>query len=403
MGVLMSKKQTVEQVQKASVVVSAFKDGLRDKRVSRTRAEPPPGKVLVVEETGQGQDKEAAGASPSQPSSEEAKRNQEAWERLRDGKGIEPEELEWSNLGTPPSYIRPKRQLGDDQSLDIKLQEREEVTSDEMCEICEVWTADELYPCRTCTRVFHDGCLQRVAQLGPGGIEELKETAHTAVGWSCQYCDNVNLLLTEEEMFSLKEVFRQCRVIPESCLTSDDFLHFKHFVHKQLFDEQMNEEMEELAVAQFTALDGDKKGQMEWTDFLYHETLLLLQRTRSQNSLLRLLTAKERERARSIFRSLDQNQDGLITAAECKRAQQSWFRKNTKASQSCSVSISHVEPMSEGSPANKGRGRVQDKSLLCKGPEESRPVNWKSFLKESAIYVLAARPNSAAIHLQPPA
>ncbi|XP_067884860.1 PHD finger protein 24 isoform X1 [Heterodontus francisci] len=400
MGVLMSKKQTVEQVQKASVVVSAFKDGLKDKGSTRSKVEPPRGK-LEVQEPGQGQDKEVAGGS--QPKTEEAKRNQAAWGRLRDGKGVEPEELEWNDRVTPPAFIRPKRQLGDDESLDINLQQNDEVINDEMCDVCEVWTADDLYPCRICTRVFHDGCLRRMAHLSPSSIQELKETAHTTVGWSCQYCDNVNLLLTDEEMFSLREVFRQRRIIPESCLTLDDFLHYKHFIHKQIFDEQMNEEKEELAMMQFSALDGDKKGQMEWMDFLYHESLLVLQKFRSENSLLRLLMAKEHERARSCFLSLDQNQDGLITGSECKKAQNSWFRKNSKESQSCNVSISHVGPISESSPASRGRVRVQDKSLLCREQEENRRVDWKTFLKENAIYILAARPNSAAIHLRPAA
>ncbi|XP_038661862.1 PHD finger protein 24 isoform X2 [Scyliorhinus canicula] len=395
MGVLMSKKQAVEQVQKASVVVSAFKDGLKDKGSTRNKAEPARGNA---EDPGQ-QNAEAAGGS--RPGTEEAKRNQTAWERLRDGKGMEPEELEWNDEATPPAFVRPKRQLGDDESLDIKLREEGEVINDEMCDVCEVWTADDLYPCRICSRVFHDGCLSRMAHLSPSSIQELKETAHTTVGWSCQYCDNVNLLLTDEEMFSLKEVLRQCRIIPESCLTLDDFLHYKHFIHKQVFDEQMNEEKEELVVLQFSALDGDKKGQMEWTDFLYHESLLVLQRFRPENSLLRLLTAKERARARSCFLGLDQT--GLITGTECKRAQNSWFHKNSLESQSCNVSISHVGPISESSPASRGRGRPQDKSLLCREQEENRRVDWKTFLKENAIYILAARPNSAAIHLRPAA
>ncbi|XP_072449392.1 PHD finger protein 24 [Chiloscyllium punctatum] len=398
MGVLMSKKQTVEQVQKASVVVSAFKDGLKDKGSTRNRAEPPRSKP-EVEETSQGQDEELAGGL--EPKTQEAKKNQAAWERLRDGKGVEPEELEWNDRATPPAFNRPKRQLGDDESIDINLHEKEEVVNDEMCDVCEVWTADDLYPCRICTRVFHDGCLRRMACLSPSSIQELKESAHTTVGWSCQYCDNVNLLLTDEEMFSLKEVFRQCRIIPESCLTLDDFLHYKHYIHKQIFDEQMNEEKEELVVLQFSALDGDKKGQVEWTDFLYHESLLVLQRFRSENSLLRLLTAKEHVRARSCFLSLDQNQTGLITGAECRRAQNSWFCKNSKESQSCNVSISHVGPISESSPASRGRGRAQEKTLLSREQEENRRVDWKTFLRENAIYILAARPNSAAIHLRP--
>lgn len=31
-----------------------------------------------------------------------------------------------------------------------------------------------------------------------------------------------------------------------------------------------------------------------------------------------------------------------------------------------------------------------------------RPVDWASFLRENVAYILAARPNSAALHLQPP-
>lgn len=56
-----------------------------------------------------------------------------------------------------------------------------------------------------------------------------------------------------------------------------------------------------------------------------------------QNSLVRILTAKERDQARAIFQSLDQDKDGIITAGEARRAQTSWFHKINKESQSCSV------------------------------------------------------------------
>lgn len=59
--------------------------------------------------------------------------------------------------------------------------------------------------------------------------------------------------------------------------------------------------------------------------------------TSPQNSLIRLLTAKERDRARAAFLKLDQDKDGLITRAEWRQAQQSWFHKLNKDSQSCSV------------------------------------------------------------------
>lgn len=63
-----------------------------------------------------------------------------------------------------------------------------QVTNDEMCEICEVWTAESLFPCRVCTRVYHDGCLRRMGYLPQGSATELTETAHTETGWSCYYC-----------------------------------------------------------------------------------------------------------------------------------------------------------------------------------------------------------------------
>lgn len=35
-------------------------------------------------------------------------------------------------------------------------------------------------------------------------------------------------------------------------------------------------------LAQFAALDPEKKGQIEWSDFLYHESLSVLQKFRTE-------------------------------------------------------------------------------------------------------------------------
>lgn len=53
--------------------------------------------------------------------------------------------------------------------------------------------------------------------------------------------------------------------------------------------------------------------------------------------MVRLLTAKERNNARSVFLGLDLDEDGVITRAECRQAQQSWFHKLNKDLQSCNV------------------------------------------------------------------
>ncbi|XP_018430802.1 PREDICTED: PHD finger protein 24, partial [Nanorana parkeri] len=213
--------------------------------------------------------------------------------------------------------------------------------------------------------------------------------------------DNLNLLLTEEEMYSLNETFSQCKVIPECPLTLDDFLHYKHLVNRRLQEKQLSDELEEQAAVQFSSMDPEKKGQIEWADFLSHESISLLQKLRTQNSLLRLLSEKERERGRAAFLSLDQDNDRLITGSECRRAQHGWFCKPAKEAASCNVSISHVGPMSESSPASSTSGKSQDKIPLATETDDSRQVDWDTFLKKNAIFILAARPNSSAIHLKP--
>ncbi|XP_037609435.1 PHD finger protein 24 isoform X1 [Sebastes umbrosus] len=417
MGVLMSKKQQVEKVQKCNAVVNAFQAGVKERPAFAKPADSEadegegPAKPSAkadeknAEEAEQEETDNSAGPSTSAPARDECKANQEAWSRLRDGKGVEPEDLDKSHQLTPPAFVRPKREADDDQSLEVELEKKEQPPSDEMCDVCEVWTADDLYPCRICTRMFHDGCLRELGYLRAEALQEMRDTAHTVTGWSCYYCDNLNLLLTEEEMYSLMETFKQCKIIPESCLVSDELLQYRHFASKQQFDKDLTDEQEEEVLAQFAALDPEKKGHIEWSDFLYFESLAVLRKFRTENSMVRLLTAKERNNARSVFLGVDLDEDGVITRAECRQAQQSWFHKLNKDSQSCNVrlmglcspmncGISHVGPMCESSPASSGSERSKT--------DDSRPVTWADFLKESAIYVVAARPNSSAMHIRLP-
>ncbi|XP_029132579.2 PHD finger protein 24 isoform X1 [Labrus bergylta] len=417
MGVLMSKKQQVEKVQKCNAVVSAFQATVKERAIVKQieeveEAEAKSSASPDEKNTEEAEKEEAdstAGPSTSQQATasarDECKVNQEAWSRLRDGKGVEPEDMDKTHQLTPPAYVRPKREADDDQPIEIELENKEQPPSDEMCDVCEVWTADDLYPCRICTRVFHDGCLRELGYLRAEALQEMRDTAHTVTGWSCYYCDNVNLLLTEEEMYSLMETFNQCKIIPESCLVSDELLQYRHFASKQLFDKDLTDEQEEEVLSQFTALDPEKKGHIEWSDFLYFESLAVLRKLRTENSLVRLLTAKERDTARSVFKGLVLDKDGVITRAESRQAQQSWFHKLNKEPQSCNVrlmglcspincGISHVGPICESSPASSGSERSKT--------DESRPVTWADFLRESAIYIVAARPNSSAMHIRLP-
>ncbi|KAG7499755.1 hypothetical protein JOB18_048379 [Solea senegalensis] len=421
MGVLMSKKQQVEKVQKCTAVVSAFQAGIKDRPPTtkpadgeeeesdgpaRTSANPEEkNKDEADKEETEGNAAPSTSRQASLQTRDECKVNQEAWSRLRDGKGVEPEDLDKTHQLTPPAFVRPKREADDDQPVEVELEKKEQPPRDEMCDVCEVWTADDLFPCRICTRVFHDGCLRELGYLRAEALQEMRDTAHTVPGWSCYYCDNLNLLLTEEEMYSLMETFKQCKIIPESCLVSDELLQYRHFVSKLQFDKDLTDEQEEEVLGQFAALDPEKKGHIEWSDFLYFESLAMLRKFRTENSMVRLLTAKERDKARSVFLGLHLDKDGMITRAECRQAQQSWFHNLNKDSQSCNVrlmglcspmncGISQVGPICESSPGSSG----SEKSKTG----DSRPVTWADFLRESAIYILAARPNSSAMHIPLP-
>lgn len=94
------------------------------------------------------------------------------------------------NLCTPTSIPTPvKHHPGPHlSSPSQQLPVSPQVLNDEMCEICEVWTAESLFPCRICSRVYHDGCLRRMGYLQNDSAAEMTETAHTETGWSCHYC-----------------------------------------------------------------------------------------------------------------------------------------------------------------------------------------------------------------------
>uniref|UniRef100_A0A8D0ESK8 KIAA1045 RING finger domain-containing protein n=1 Tax=Strix occidentalis caurina TaxID=311401 RepID=A0A8D0ESK8_STROC len=321
---------------------------------------------------------------------EENSTSKAAWEQLLDGQGLETEDPTQTHLpipsdpqcSSPPAKHCPDPHLEKPAPCQHCLSEQLpiscQVLNDDMREICEVWTAESLFPCHVCSRVYHDGCLHHMGYLWNNSAMEAIEMAHTETGWSCYYCDNLSLLLMEEEMYSLMEILRQCKIIPETCLTLDSFLHYKHLVHKQQFERPVAEAQEEQAALQFSALDPDKKEHVKWHDFLSHKSIQLLQKLQPQNALLWLLTAKEREWARVAFQALDQDSDGFIREGEDHQFWHDWFRKHQKETLSCNVSISYIGPMSESSSASD-----------------------PSFLQENIAYILATHPNSAALHLQP--
>lgn len=140
MGVLMSKKHQVEKVQKCNAVVSAFQAGVKERPAPDKQADggegeeaggPAESTATPVEKNAEGAEKEEtdnkAGSSTSAQARDDRKANQEAWSRLRDGKGVEPGDLDKSYQLTPPAFVRPKREADDDQPVQVELLKKEQV------------------------------------------------------------------------------------------------------------------------------------------------------------------------------------------------------------------------------------------------------------------------------------
>lgn len=102
--------------------------------------------------------------------------------------------------------------------------------------MCEVWTADDLYPCRICTRVFHDGCLRELGYLRAEALQEMRDTAHTVTGWSCYYCVSLDSSLPPSPAGQQTCRFHKCQSknrplyqkIVTMCLFSLDSNVFRH-------------------------------------------------------------------------------------------------------------------------------------------------------------------------------
>lgn len=135
----MSKKQQVEKVQKCNAVISAFQAGVRDRQAGAKQdgeleeKEPPAGPSAGPEEKNpeeakpEDADKSSSLQQVAAPARDECKVNQEAWSRLRDGRGLEPEDLDKSHQLTPPAFVRPKRQADDDQPVEVEQDKKEQV------------------------------------------------------------------------------------------------------------------------------------------------------------------------------------------------------------------------------------------------------------------------------------
>ncbi|XP_013378662.1 PHD finger protein 24 isoform X2 [Lingula anatina] len=310
-----------------------------------------------------------------------------AWEQLRQGTCADIDTLPQTKFTVKKSYTPLKRQRtvdeDDNEAYDIPydkflgskplgdVKEEQTIT----CSLCRSDNIDNaLYKCRICARHFHERCLQKIGFCQDEESLRQLHKAKTKVGWSCHECDNLNNILTEEEQVELIENFEKCDVNMDATISVEEYLDYKQKEYLALFHTPMPKEEEDLEKTKFRHMDTDGTGTIDWWEFLNYETIRLLERTRTKNALLRLLTPSEIDTAREAFSQFDLDGDGLITEVEAKKA---FSRLPNKAF------------------LIKNR----TKHIMDADADNSGNVSWTEFLKQRAIVMLAARPNKAVKHL----
>lgn len=268
------------------------------------------------------------------------------------------------------------------------------VENEELCSLCGVYTGVEVHPCRVCCKVFHELCLKKKGKLyGKTELEAFRK-ANTDKGWSCHDCESLTSLLTDEEMQQLIENFDRL-VNQDTQINEDEYVRYQKIQYKDIHKEQMPSYMEEETRNEFKQIDKDHTGTIDWWEFLNHEALKSIAKNRSKFQLVRMLSPIEIQKARDIFHAFDKDEDGYINSHEVAVGFTRWFG-NLRV-------FDHSNPRTGGGSSSFGRpldpkdvsGHIDRHSrmFMDADTDNNRLVSWDEYLREQALYILAARPN----------
>ncbi|XP_028403553.1 PHD finger protein 24-like isoform X2 [Dendronephthya gigantea] len=199
------------------------------------------------------------------------------------------------------------------------------VEADELCSICSKYNGKKVFPCRVCTRVFHEGCLQKTRKLNDKDSKDAFSRAGTDLGWSCHYCENITLLLSDDEMQNLIEYFDEFDMNQDTQIEKSEYVKIRILsIEKDNPEMEVSAELEQDLEREFKAMDRNDTGTIDWWEFVNHEAVKVLGR-RDKRSLSKLLTKREIEKARDMFHSYDRDEDGYISSYEAMKAYERWF------------------------------------------------------------------------------
>lgn len=264
---------------------------------------------------------------------------------------------------------------------------------DELCFICNVYsTTTDIFTCRVCMKAFHEGCLQKIGNLS-SEVSTLHASAisKSNFGWSCYKCSNLSVLLMEDEMHEIMDLFDDYDTNQDTQISKEEYSKFKEKQYTTKIKEPFTKEQKELAEEEFDIIDRDQTGTIDWWEFLNHESVKMLIK-REKQDLVAVLSKKEVADAKEKFKALDVDNDGKITAYEAAKVYSEWFSKLSGPKKSDKVSGKNNNRSSQD--LNAASHAYNHTMLVMEADiDNNKYVDWKEYLENEALYIIATRPN----------
>lgn len=263
------------------------------------------------------------------------------------------------------------------------------VANEELCTICHTYTGGDVHPCRVCGKVYHELCLKKKGKLYDPCEQEAFKKANTEKGWSCYDCESFTTLLTDEEMQQLIENFDKLDVNQDTQINKDEYVRYKNAEYKRIHSEEMPKYLKEEACNEFKQMDKDQTGTIDWWEFLNHEALKQIAANRSKFQLVRMLSPLEIQKARDIFHAFDKDEDGYINSHEVAVGFNRWFGNLRVYDKDRDNSFGKALDPKDVSGHIDRHTRI----FMDADTDKNRLVSWDEYLREQALYIIAARPN----------
>lgn len=242
----------------------------------------------------------------------------------------------------------------------------------------------KFHRCRVCDKVFHEACLDKKGFLNDSHAREALAESTTAVGWSCPNCENLFLLLTDEQRQHIMDVFDE----HQGQIYEEAFIEMARLDYEETVGTGLPPVREQLERDLFRKLVKNEHGTgfLGWYEFIPHQAIRCMFKT-PQRQLFRQLTPRELHTFKQHFRNQDPKETGEVQVPQAQKAFIDWYKSRVKPSDTFIDSSWYGGNLRSNSYRDTVGGRVKE-------PTHQPKVTWDEYISYCLLHVLSARPNT---------